>query len=83
MAKALGEIGAERLGLYTRLGAMLAVSVDIGIEVEGEEEALSPFALLLSLQLLTYWLAVEHGCNPDLAHRDDPRYAQATTHFEM
>ena len=83
VAKALGEIGAERLGLFTRPGAALAGSVDLGIEVEGEEEALSPFALLLSLQLFTYWLAVKRGCNPDLAHRDDPRHAKAATHFDM
>jgi glucosamine--fructose-6-phosphate aminotransferase (isomerizing) len=83
VAKALGEIGAERLGIYTRAGAALAEAVDVGIEVEGEDEALSPFALLLSLQLFTYWLAVKRGCNPDLAHRDDPRHVKAATHFEM
>ena len=68
---------------YTRAGAALAEAVDVGIEVEGEDEALSPFALLLSLQLFTYWLAVKRGCNPDLAHRDDPRHVKAATHFEM
>jgi len=83
VAEALGEIGAKRLGFFTRPGAALARSVDLGIEVEGEEEALSPFALLLSLQLFTYWLAVKRGCNPDLAHRDDPRHTKAVTHFDM
>jgi glucosamine--fructose-6-phosphate aminotransferase (isomerizing) len=81
VAKALGEIGAERLGVFTRPGAALAGSVEIGIE--GEAEALSPFALLLSLQLFTYWLAVKRQCNPDLARRDDPRHAKAATHFDM
>ena len=61
----------------------LAEAVDVGIQVEGEEEALSPFALLLSLQLFTYWMAVKRGCNPDLAHRDDARHAKATGHFDM
>jgi glutamine---fructose-6-phosphate transaminase (isomerizing) len=83
VANALGEIGAERLGIYTRAGSALAEAVDVGIQVEGEEEALSPFALLLSLQLFTYWLAVKRGCNPDLAHRDDPRQVKAASHFEM
>ena len=83
VANALGEIGAERLGIYTRSGSALAEAVDVGIQVEGEDEALSPFALLLSLQLFTYWLAVKRGCNPDLAHRDDARHVKAAGHFEM
>ena len=83
VSNALGEIGAERLGIYTRAGSALAEAVDVGIQVEGEDEALSPFALLLSLQLFTYWLAVKRGCNPDLAHRDDARHVKAATHFEM
>jgi glucosamine--fructose-6-phosphate aminotransferase (isomerizing) len=83
LANALGEIGAERLGIYTRAGSALAEAVDLGIQVEGEDEALSPFALLLSLQLFTYWMAVKRGCNPDLAHRDDARYVRAAGHCEM
>jgi glucosamine--fructose-6-phosphate aminotransferase (isomerizing) len=83
VANALGEIGAERLGIYTRSGSALAEAVDVGIQVEGEDERLSPFALLLSLQLFTYWLAVKRGCNPDLAHRNDARYVKAAGHFEM
>ncbi len=83
VANALGEIGAERLGVYTRSGSALAEAVDVGVQVEGDDEALSPFALLLSLQLFTYWLAVKRGCNPDLAHRDDARQVKAATHFEM
>jgi glucosamine--fructose-6-phosphate aminotransferase (isomerizing) len=83
LANALGEIGAERLGIYSRAGSALAEAVDVGIQVEGEEEALSPFALLLSLQLFTYWMAVKRGCNPDLAHRDDARHAKAAGHFDM
>jgi glucosamine--fructose-6-phosphate aminotransferase (isomerizing) len=83
LANALGEIGAERLGVYTRAGSALAGAVDLGIQVEGEDEALSPFALLLSLQLFTYWMAVKRGCNPDLAHRDDARYVRAAGHCEM
>ncbi len=82
VANALGEIGAERLGVHTRAGSALAQAVDVGIQVEGEDEALSPFALLLSLQLFTYWLAVKRGCNPDLARRDDARHVKAATHFE-
>jgi glucosamine--fructose-6-phosphate aminotransferase (isomerizing) len=83
LANALGEIGAERLGIYTRSGSALAEATDVGIQVEGEDEALSPFSLLLSLQLFTYWLAVKRGCNPDLAHRNDPRHLKAATHYEM
>ncbi len=82
-ANALGEIGAARLGVFTRAGAALGAAVDEAIEVEGEDEALSPFALLLSLQLFTYWFALGCGCDPDMAHREDARYAKAATRFEM
>lgn len=83
LANGLGEIGAERLGIYTRAGSALAEAVDVGIQVEGEDETLSPFTLLLSLQLFTYWMAVKRGCNPDLAHRDDARHLKAAGHFDM
>lgn len=82
-ANALGEIGAARFGVFTRAGAALKGAVDEALEVEGDDEALSPFGLLLSLQLFTYWLALGRGCDPDMAHRDDPRHAKAATHFEM
>jgi glucosamine--fructose-6-phosphate aminotransferase (isomerizing) len=82
-ANALGEIGAARLGVFTRAGAALGGSVDEAIEVEGEDETLSPFALLLSLQLFTYWFALGRGCDPDMAHREDARHAKAATRFEM
>lgn len=82
-ARAVGEIGAVRLGVFTRAGAGLGAVVDKAIEIDGEDEALSPFALLLSLQLFTYYSALKRGCDPDMAHREDPRYARAATHFDM
>lgn len=83
VANALGEIGAVRLGVFTHAGGALGGAVDEAIEVEGEDEALSPFSLLLSLQLFTYYLALKRGCDPDMAHRENPGHARAATHFEM
>ncbi len=40
-------------------------------------EALSPLPAIVPLQLLTYYIALEHGVNPDLIHRHDERYAKA------
>ncbi|MBF6590162.1 MAG: SIS domain-containing protein [Ktedonobacterales bacterium] len=40
-------------------------------------EALSPAPYHVPLHLLSYWLAVATGRNPDLMRRDDPRYLEA------
>jgi glucosamine--fructose-6-phosphate aminotransferase (isomerizing) len=44
-------------------------------------EVLSPIPYVVPLQLLSYFLAVGKGLNPDLIHRDDERYREARAQY--
>ena len=44
-------------------------------------EVLTPIAYVVPLQLISYFLAVGKGFNPDLIHRDDKRYASAAAAY--
>ncbi|HLZ24834.1 MAG TPA: SIS domain-containing protein [Ktedonobacterales bacterium] len=46
-------------------------------------EALSPAPYHVPLHLLSYWLAVAKGHNPDLMRRDDPRYLEARQSYTL
>lgn len=46
-------------------------------------EALSPAPYHVPLHLLSYWLAVAKGHNPDLMRRDDPLYLQARQSYTL
>ncbi|MGH7934619.1 MAG: SIS domain-containing protein [Candidatus Binataceae bacterium] len=80
-ARALGELGAARLALV--VAGAPAPAAEVTIPVAASSETLSPFGLLLSLQLFTYYFALARGCDPDRNHRQDPRHAQAATHYDL
>ncbi|HZS94374.1 MAG TPA: SIS domain-containing protein [Chloroflexota bacterium] len=44
-------------------------------------EVISPIPYVVPLQLLSYFLAIGKGHNPDLIHRDDKRYANAAAAY--
>ena len=46
-------------------------------------EALSPIVYVVPLQLLTYWLALERGRNPDTFRLDDPTHRAAREHYSL
>lgn len=46
-------------------------------------EALSPALYHVPLHLLSYWLAVEKGTNPDLMRREDTRYLEARRSYTL
>jgi glucosamine 6-phosphate synthetase-like amidotransferase/phosphosugar isomerase protein len=45
-------------------------------------EVLSPIAYIVPVQLISYFLAVGKGINPDLIRRDDERYRRARSQYE-
>lgn len=45
-------------------------------------EVLSPLLYVVPLQLFSYFLAVGHGRNPDLIHRDDETYRAASAAYD-
>jgi glucosamine--fructose-6-phosphate aminotransferase (isomerizing) len=46
------------------------------------EEWLAPFVHLVPLQLLTYFMALERGLNPDTGRQDQPAHAAASRHYK-
>ena len=74
--RAAGEAGAHRMALHVPPVAPDR-SAEEWVSVPEVEEWLSPFLFLPPLQLLTYYLALARGANPDRGRQDQPRHAQA------
>ena len=61
----------------------LADLADTVITMPTAPEALTPIVYLVPLQLLTYWLAVELGCNPDVFRLDNPAHEAARRDYQL
>ncbi|MEE9325227.1 MAG: SIS domain-containing protein [Dehalococcoidia bacterium] len=81
IAKAAKEIGAKVLAIAQKEDAGLSSIADDLLAMPPVQEPLSPIIYLVPLQLFTYWLAVELGCNPDTFRWDNPRYHAARQHY--
>lgn len=79
--RAAGELGAHRVALHVPAAA-LDDSANDWIAVPAVEEWLSPFIFLVPLQLLTYYLALARGTNPDCGRQDQPAHARARQHYK-
>ena len=74
-------------------GATVALGEDGDAELEGAAdtylplptcpEVLSPAPYHVPLHLLSYWLAVAKGTNPDLMRREDARYLEARRSYTL
>ena len=53
------------------------------IEVASSAEGLWTIIYLVPLQLFSYWLAVELGCNPDVFRLDDPTHRAAKEQYQL
>jgi len=53
------------------------------VKVENTHSAFAPFTFVVSLQLFTYWLAIEKGRQPDVFRRNDPLYKAAKGFYEL
>jgi glutamine---fructose-6-phosphate transaminase (isomerizing) len=74
--RAAGVAGAHRIALHVP-SAPPDDSADEWIVVPAVEEWLSPFVFLVPLQLLTYYLALARGTNPDCGRQDQSAHARA------
>ncbi|MHB8526925.1 MAG: SIS domain-containing protein [Candidatus Acidiferrales bacterium] len=76
IVRAAGETGAYRVAFRV---SQIATddSADDWFAVPAVEEWLSPFVFLVPLQLLTYFLALARGTNPDHGRLDQPGHARA------
>jgi glucosamine 6-phosphate synthetase-like amidotransferase/phosphosugar isomerase protein len=58
------------------------ISAEQILTVPETPEWLTAFVHLLPLQLLTYFLALERGLNPDTGRQDQPAHAAASRHHK-
>jgi glucosamine--fructose-6-phosphate aminotransferase (isomerizing) len=82
---ALGELGVLRVAIASR-GAAAKIAAVAGahrLETPAVPEWLSPMVHVVPVQLLSYFLALERGANPDTGHEDEATHARAKKHFEL
>ncbi len=77
------EVGARTAAILPTGDESRAPLVDTVISVPECDEMFSPIVYLAPLQLLTYWLALELGHNPDTFRLDDPRHLAAREHYTL
>ena len=82
------QADAQALGELTALGIQegdeeLASKATEALTLPPVQELWSPFLYLVPLQLLTYYLALAKGCQPDLFRRDEPVFAAAHSHYTL
>ena len=83
IARAASEIGAPVWALVQEGDEELASLVNEVTALPAVDEIWSPFLYVLPLQLLTYYLALAKGCQPDRFRRDDPAFAAAHSHYVL
>ncbi len=81
--RTIAEIGARSAAAIQTGDDARGDLVDTVISVPECPEIFSPIVYLVPLQLLTYWLAVELGHNPDVFRLDNPRFMAARSHYTL
>lgn len=79
--RAAGELGILRIVVAAQ--GVTAAAAEHAIEVPAVEEWLSPFVLVIPLQFLAYFVALERGTNPDTGREDQPAHARAVAHYRL
>ena len=83
LMKTVTEIGARSAAVLQAGNDARGELVDTVIGVPECPEIFSPIVYLVPLQLLTYWLAVELGHNPDTFGLDNPKFMSARQHYTL
>jgi len=79
--QAAGELGALRVAVSARGAA--DVPAEHRLETPAAPEWLSPFVQVVPVQLLSYFVALERGANPDTGREDQPAHARAKRHYKL
>jgi len=80
--RAAGEVNALRAA-FTVPSANHEVTAEYIVEIPAVEEWLSPAVLLVPVQLLTYFIALERGINPDTGRQDQSSHARAHALYKL
>jgi glucosamine--fructose-6-phosphate aminotransferase (isomerizing) len=79
--EALGELGVLRIAVSCA-GTPKAPAEHF-IEVPAAPEWLSPFVTTPPVQLLSYFLALARGTQPDTGREHEPAHARACEHYKL
>jgi glucosamine--fructose-6-phosphate aminotransferase (isomerizing) len=80
--RAAAEVGALRVA-FTVPSANRDLAAEHIVEVPAVEEWLSPLILLVPVQWLTYFVALEHRINPDTGRQDQAPHARAHALYKL
>jgi glucosamine 6-phosphate synthetase-like amidotransferase/phosphosugar isomerase protein len=83
LLRAARLLGGESLALGEPDDTALAEAATAFVPMPVCPEALSPAPYHVPVHLLSYWLAVAKGTNPDLMRREDPRYLAARQSYTL
>ena len=83
IARAVKETGAGLAALVQQGDEEMSAVANFSLTLPSVPEYLTPIIYLVPLQLLTYWLALDRGRNPDVFRLDDPRHQAARTHYKL
>ena len=83
LIRAVDEVGARTAAVLQKGDSARSNLVDTVISVPECPGIYSPIVYLVPLQLLTYWLALELGCNPDVFRLNDPKHVAARRHYTL
>ena len=83
IAKAVKETGSDVAVLVQEGDSEMTDVADLSLALPSVPEFLTPMVYLIPLQLLTYWLALEAGQNPDTFRLNDPKHQAARTHYSL
>jgi glucosamine--fructose-6-phosphate aminotransferase (isomerizing) len=81
--RAARTIGARTLAVGQIGDQELEALADDFLELPPLREELTPLLYIVPLHLLSYWLAVDAGLNPDLIRRDQVEYRKAREEYEL
>ena len=83
IARASAAAGAPVWALVQEGDEELSALVTESFALPSLPEIWSPLAYVTPLQLFTYYLALARGKHPDRFQQDNPRQAEARTHYEL
>lgn len=83
LLRAARILGAPTVAVGQHGDDDLASAADTFLGMPACSEALSPAPYHVPIHLLSYWLAVARGRNPDLMRREDARYLEARKSYTL
>ena len=80
---AVNTVGGHSVALAEQGDDEVSELVRTSLLLPPMSEAITPIAYLVPLQLFTYWLAVESGCNPDTFRTHEAEHGAARQMYQL